>query len=225
MTIEAVIFDMDGLLIDSEPFWQAAEIRAFAEIGLVLDADMCSQTIGIRVDEVVKYWHERMPWDSGKYPLKEVEANIVDGVIDLILADGKPMPGVDSVFQLVLSRPVKIGLASSSPLRIIQAVIKHLDLAKHFEVVHSAESEAFGKPHPAAFITAAEKLEVAPQRCLVFEDSFNGLLAAKSARMTCVAVPDHYFKDDPRFVIADMVLNSLEEFDSGSWEKLSGNTP
>ena len=221
MTIDAVIFDMDGLLIDSEPFWQAAEIRAFADIGVQLTSEMCSETIGIRVDEVVKYWHDRFQWDTGKYPLEDVERKTVDGVIDLILADGKPMSGVDSVFEFVLSKPVKIGLASSSPLKIIQAVIKHLDLAKHFEVVHSAEFEAFGKPHPAAFITAAEKLGVAPRRCLVFEDSFNGLLAAKSARMACVAVPDHYFKDDPRFVIADMVLNSLVEFDESCWQQIS----
>ncbi len=93
-------------------------------------------------------------------------------------------------------------------------------LAADFAFAHSAEDEPYGKPHPAVFLTTARRLGVAPDRCLVWEDAPAGVLAAKAARMTCVAVPSPDERGNPVFGIADAVLSSLEEADEVLWQRL-----
>lgn len=85
-------------------------------------------------------------------------------------------------------------------------------------MVHSAEAEPYGKPHPAVYLSTAARLGVAPARCLALEDSLNGLIAAKAARMRCVAVPE---RPDPRFALADLVLPGLAHLEERAWERLS----
>src|SRR5690606_29822710 len=105
----------------------------------------------------------------------------------------------------------KIGLASSSPFRMIEELITHFGLTDYFDCIVSADSVAFGKPHPGVFLYAAQQLNAAPHQCLVLEDSMNGVIAAKSARMNVIAIPDTLHFDDPRFSLADIKLRSLEE--------------
>ena len=95
---------------------------------------------------------------------------------------------------------------------IIAAVLETLGIGGYFRVAQSAEHEPFGKPHPGVYIEAARALGVEPLQCLAFEDSPNGVIAAKAARMTCVAVPDPALAADRRFGAADLVLGSLTEF-------------
>ena len=93
--ISAVIFDMDGLLIDSEPFWQQAEKIVFKKVGIELTTEMCYETMGLRIDEVVMYWYEKKPWDH--ISLQEIQAEIIDRVIELIHENGKQKEGVSFV--------------------------------------------------------------------------------------------------------------------------------
>ena len=106
-----------------------------------------------------------------------------------------------------------VALASSTPRRLIEVVLGHIGLADAFVAICSAEDEAWGKPHPAVFLTAAAAVEVAPQRCVVFEDSPAGVLAAKAGRMVCVAVPEASERHVPAMGIADIVLDSLVDLD------------
>ena len=202
--VAAVIFDMDGVLVDSEPLWQVAEIEVFAAVGVALTIERCQETIGLRIDEAVDHWWIRHPW-SGPLPA-EVADGIVARVTELIAERAEPLPGVRDAIAAA-RRVGPIALASSSPRRLIDAVLARFDL--HFDVVHSAEDEAFGKPHPAIYLTTADRLGVAPTRCLAVEDSVNGVVAAKAARMACVAIPELAQRDDPRFGVADAVLDSL----------------
>ena len=211
--MEAVIFDMDGLLIDSEPFWQQGEINVFSKVGIDLTETMCLQTIGLRLDEAVKHWYQFKPWDSRS--LQDIEQEILDEVSSLILQKGQAMEGVYEVLELFKVHDIKIGLASSSPSHLIEAVVKKLEIDGYFDTLVSAEHEKYGKPHPAVFLSAAEQLEVSPTNCLVFEDSFNGLIAAKAARMKAVVIPQQEEFDQQRFSIADIKLRSLREFDLG----------
>ncbi len=105
-----------------------------------------------------------------------------------------------------------MALASASYFKLINATLNKLELRDQFNVIHSAEIEPYGKPHPGIFLTTAKNLGVDPEFCLVFEDSLNGVIAAKAARMKCVCVPDPAFRNDTRFSIADIILNSLEEW-------------
>jgi sugar-phosphatase len=205
---EAVIFDMDGLLVDSEPLWVRAEMEVFGEVGVTLCEADCALTKGLRTDDVIAYWHVRRPWGSPSPA--DVEKRLVARVAELVRNEGRALPGVASAIAAARSVPSKIALASSSPTPIIAAVLERLDLGSTFEVVQSAETEPYGKPHPGIFLTTAKKLGVAPTACVVLEDSLTGVVAAKAARARCIAVPFDHPEHDPRFVLADAVVASLE---------------
>ncbi|MEM9923729.1 MAG: hexitol phosphatase HxpB [Cyanobacteria bacterium P01_D01_bin.50] len=222
--IEAVIFDMDGLLIDSEPLWQQAEITIFKQVDIILTHSMCTQTKGLRIDEVVEYWYKKYPWD--KLSQLQVQEAIVNKLIELIHTEGKALPGVNDAINYVKAKNVKIALASSSAYKIINAALEKLNIADAFEIIYSAESEPLGKPHPGVYLTTAEKLGVSPQNCLALEDSLNGVLAAKAAQMKCIAIPEMSEFHNPkfaispkgmRFAIADLILESLQQLDDNSW--------
>ncbi len=215
---DAALFDMDGLLVDSEPLWRRAEIEVFGRHGLVLTEDQCRQTQGKVIGEVTQMWFERHPW-AGPGP-EDVALEVLDAVETLLAASAVALPGALAAVEVCRAGGMRLGLASSSPRWLIDTVVQRLGLDGLFEVVHSAEHEAAGKPDPAVFLTAARLLGVAAGRCVVFEDAPAGVEAAKAAGMTCVAVPEHPVADPSRFARADAVLSSLEEVDEALWERL-----
>lgn len=208
--VQAVIFDMDGVLIDSEPFWQQAQVALMAELGVTITAKDCLQTMGLRIDQLVGYWARHYPWQGPSEP--EVVERLIDRVIERVQQAGEAKPGVHATLAQIHEQGLPIGLATSSPARLMNAVLERLGIGHYFQVRHSADEEAYGKPHPGVYITAAHKLGVEPVDCLAIEDSFNGLLAAKAARMKTTVVPDQELVGDPRLAIADLQLSSLEQF-------------
>jgi sugar-phosphatase len=216
--IKTVIFDMDGVLIDSEPFWQEAQKEVFKKVGIDITDDMCQQTMGLRIDEVVVHWYGRFKW-NGLSP-KEVEEQVIQGVIDRVNNKGELMPGVHSAIGFFRSKNLRIALASSSAFRLIDAVLEKFDLHNEFEVIHSAEHESHGKPHPAIYLSTAKLLDVEPSACLAVEDSFNGLIAAKAARMRTVCIPEKNAWHQTKFDIADVKLRSLADISDDVWKQL-----
>lgn len=209
MAIQAVIFDMDGLLIDSENFWQDAEYEIFSALGVPLRKEDTAITLGWRCDTVVHYWFERSPWQG---PSKaEVAEHIIEQVIGKIVAHGELMPGARSALHACATRKLPTGLATSSNHRMMLAVLQHFGLEDFFQARCSAEFLPFAKPHPQVYLNAAAVLGVDPQYCLALEDSVTGVIAAKAARMRCYAVPDAAHRSDRRYGIADRVLTSLTE--------------
>ncbi|MBE7452917.1 MAG: hexitol phosphatase HxpB [Kofleriaceae bacterium] len=224
--IEAVLFDMDGLLIDSEPLWQRAEIEIFARVGIELSVAQCLETRGRRLDEVVEHWFARSPWRSPSRP--SIAEAIVARVTELVAECGAAKPGVAHAIGFFADRGLPLGVASSSNYSIIEAVLARLEIRQHFAAVHSGESERFGKPDPAIFLGAARKLAVAPAACLVLEDSPRGVEAAKAAGMRCIAVVDADTigaagvpEERRRLAAADVVLDSLEEICEPLWQTLT----
>lgn len=206
MTLRATLFDMDGLLIDSEILWHEAEVEIFSSLGVPIDEAADRSTKGLYVAEVVQVWFEAYPWSGPS--LAEVEQQLLDRVGDLIEEKGVLLPGAQRAIALASERG-PIALASSTPLHLIKRALRHFHLDTLFASLHSAENEPYGKPHPGVFLTAAAALGVAPTRCLVFEDSAAGVLAAKAGRMTVVAVPVPGDRDLPAFSLSDVVLDSL----------------
>ncbi len=214
----ASIFDMDGLLVDSEPLWQLAEVEILGALGVPLDVGQCRQTKGMFVSEVTAYWHERHPWPGPS--TEEVAVQVVDRVCDLVVERGVLQPGVRDALALCRSHGLALAIASSSEYRLIHLVLDHFGLAGEFGVLHSAEEEPYGKPHPGVYLGAAAKLGADPTRCLAWEDAAAGVLAAKAARMVCVAVPEATERSRPAFAIADAVLGSLAEADERLYGRL-----
>jgi len=209
---------MDGLLIDSEPLWHEAEIEILGALGVPLEPANCRQTKGMFVNEVTRYWYGRFPW-VGPDP-DQVAVAVVDRVLDLVLTQGELKPGVSDALALCARHDLGMALASGSEYRLIDAVLDRFDLRAYFPIICSAEDETFGKPHPGVFLTTAARLGVAPERCVVWEDSPAGVLAAKAARMACIAVPEIVERNHPNFAIADLVLDSLSQMDEVSWARL-----
>jgi HAD superfamily hydrolase (TIGR01509 family) len=209
--ISAVIFDMDGLLIDSEPLWYLAEEYAFETVGVKLSKDDMRSTMGFRTDEIVRHWYNERPWKGTSQ--KEVEDLIVDKLIEIVRSEGIALPGVNGILRYFKAKSLPMAIASSSSGKIIDAVVDKLNVRDFFEHTYSAKNETHGKPHPGVFITTASLLDVPPQRCLVFEDSPSGVLAAKAAKMKCIAVPDIEHRNHKSIQIADFVINSLNDFD------------
>lgn len=214
--VESVIFDMDGLLIDSEPFWREAEIEVFREVGVHVTDAMCEEIMGLRIDEVVLHWYGRFPWNH--VALKTVADRIVDGVVRRVEERGSPMPGVMAILDFFARRKVPMAIATSSVQRLADAVVRKLQFGDCFGVIQSAETLPLGKPHPDIFLKTAKALGVDPVQCLVFEDSMNGVIAAKAARMKSVCVPAPHQFSDPRFAIADLKLESLTQFTEDHWK-------
>lgn len=198
---EAVIFDMDGVLIDSEPLWKIAMEDVFHSIGSVLTKQDFQKTVGLRLDEVILFWHQHEGWKN--VSPKEVEQQIVLRMVELIRENGNPLPGVIETLSYLKERNVKIGLATSSYEILINAVLRELKITDQFDVTHSAEHEQYGKPHPAVYLTVAERLNVQPIRCLVVEDSLNGIISAKAARMKVVCIPEKTHYVEPKLILAD----------------------
>lgn len=206
---DAVIFDMDGVLIDSEPLWKIAMEQTFLEVGCNLTREDFASTAGMRIDEVIVYWFNRIGWEG--LTAKEVENRIIERMIDLIEQQGKPLEGVVETLRYLKSIGKLVGLGTSSYTVLLAAVLRTLNIQDYFHFVHSAEHEQYGKPHPAVYLTVAEKLGVLPTKCLVIEDSLNGIIAAKAAKMGTVCIPEKGLPINPKLIVADHQFLSMAE--------------
>lgn len=204
---DAVIFDMDGVLIDSEPLWKIAMEAVFKEVGCHLTRKDFQKTVGLRIDEVIEFWYAEVGWEN--YSAKEVEEKIVQRMVELIQENGDPLPGVIETLEYLKKKGLKIGLGTSSYSILVDTVLNTLGIAEKFDETHSAEHEEFGKPHPAVYMTVANRLGVDPMKCLVIEDSFNGFVSGKAAKMKVVCIPEKTHHPDPRLNAADFLFEDM----------------
>lgn len=214
--IEAAVFDMDGLIIDSQPYWQTAELEVLRTLGVPITRQDTIDTTGMRADEIVQICYEKSPWDSESR--EEVCDRIVARVIELVDQHKPAMPGLNHAIGVCQQQGLKLALASSSPMKLIHATIDALSLRDVFQVVTSGAELRYAKPHPEVYLNACDALGVQPGRSVALEDSFVGLLAAKAAQMKTIVIPEQSVANDPRFVLADHTLNSLEELNPAMFE-------
>ena len=216
--INTVIFDMDGLLIDSEPLWGQAMREVFATVGVELSMEQASHTTGLRTVEVVDYWHNFFKWEGKS--TEQVTNEIIDSITAKIIKEGEVMEGLEYILNYFEQKKFKMGLASSSPLRLIEAAVAHFGIKDRFQVISSAEFETHGKPHPAVYLSCAKALGSNPLQCIAFEDSVTGMTAAKAARMKVVVVPELHNRNNKRYALADVQLTSLKDFNDEILAKL-----
>ena len=216
--IKTVIFDMDGLLVNSEPYWKMAMKEVFAKMDITFSEEEYERTVGLPTPEIVAYWSAFVDW-QGKTN-EEVSTEILDNAKANILAHAELMEGALYLLNFFKKKGFKMGLASSSPMMMIDAVLDKFELRKYFETLHSGEHHDYGKPHPAVYLACAKELNADPVHCLVFEDSVNGMVAAKAAKMNVVAVPEEQNRADKRYALADIQLSSLKEFTEETLKKL-----
>jgi len=208
--ILAAIFDMDGLLIDSEPLWDQAELEVISSLGVdVTRRDEMPDTLGLRIDMVVDLWYAMQPWSG---PSKqEVTDRIIQRTISLVEEKRPLLTGVREALALCKAEGVKVGLASASPLYMLEKVLSLFELNDYFDALASAQTLPYSKPHPQVYLDCAAKLGVDPLTCVALEDSVNGLIAAKAARMRAIVVPAEENRDDARYALANVKLESLAQ--------------
>lgn len=207
MDMEYAIFDMDGLLIDSEPLWMSTEIELLHEI----------YGVAISVTDL-RTWQGTSARDfcnsmARLHAGQGVEAGVLlDALLNRMgqkIVSSPLMPGAVEIIDWLTERSVKLAIASSSPRGFIEAVIHKYSLP--ISVFASGTEVPRSKPHPAVFELAADRLGAQPYQCLVWEDSLNGVIAAKAAGMQVVAVPDPAYPVLARFAIADRIHRTLHE--------------
>jgi beta-phosphoglucomutase-like phosphatase (HAD superfamily) len=209
--VAAVIFDLDGVLVDSEIWWDEVRIAFARRHGRRWGPSDQAAVMGANSAAWARIMRDRLDLDLD---LAEIEREVVDAVVDRYHVEGAP--GIDGAIEAVRRIAVDwpSGLASSAHQAVIDAALEATGLADVFQVVVSSDSVARGKPAPDVYLEAADKLGVAPGTCLVVEDSFNGVRAAKAAGMFVVLVPNRSVPPAPGTSdLADIVLDRLAELD------------
>jgi HAD superfamily hydrolase (TIGR01509 family) len=210
MTIEAVIFDMDGVLIDSEEYWWQSRLEFAGALGKTWTMDDQRQTMGRNTVEWGRIMQERLALND--MPLEDIMNGVKSRVIAKLEARLPLLPGaVEAVHTAARGYPV--ALASGSPKEVINKVMQMTQLHQVFQHIVYADDMAHGKPAPDVYLATAKLLGVEPSRCLGIEDSGNGLRSLKAAGMVAIAVPSPGFPLPPDLLaIADHVMPSLEGF-------------
>jgi HAD superfamily hydrolase (TIGR01509 family) len=205
LTIDAVIFDMDGVLVDSEPLHGEVAQTILAECGLT--AASAGAYVGMTNREAFTLICREfaLPYDP-----VELDARYTARVVPLLRAHATPLPGVPEVLGALKARGLRLAVASSSSLEVIEATLDALAVRGLFDAIVSAADLPRGKPAPDVFLEAARRLGVSPEACVVIEDSERGVQAARAAGMRCVAVPCGLTRHHD-FATATLVLGGLPE--------------
>jgi sugar-phosphatase len=218
MIIRSIIYDMDGLLIDSEPLWHQAAQEALGLLGIQMNEQAYAATIGLRTREFLHHWFTIHHVNLELIPTYETE--ITSRVIELVSAEGLLMPGAQASLEFFRKRGFSIGLATSSPMELVEAILIRTGLESAFDAMTSAAQLPYGKPHPAVYLNCAAQLESHPLECLCLEDSFNGMIAAKAARMKCIVVPEASVFNQDKWLAADLKIPSLERLNEEVLDRL-----
>jgi HAD superfamily hydrolase (TIGR01509 family) len=205
--IQAILFDLDGLMVDSEPHSLRSWEAVLAERGVQLDQLTIDSILGLRIDATARTLID-------KYHLPDTVQGLGDAKTEYQIAhlDGNvpPMPGLLELLDEIDQRGLKKAIASSGMRRYVEAVLRVNDLLDRFSVIITGDQVAHGKPAPDVFLAAARALNVEPRHCLVLEDAPAGVRAAKAGGMTCIAIPDHSVAH-LELSQADRIATSLHE--------------
>jgi HAD superfamily hydrolase (TIGR01509 family) len=208
MAIEAVVFDLDGVLVDSEHVWDAARRELAAERGLPWPEPATRDMMGMSSVEWSRYMHGRVGLPE---PPEEISAEVVRRLEEIYRRE---LPLIDGAAEAVerLAERWPLGLASSSNRELIDLVLELSGLTRLFQVTVSSEEVPRGKPAPDVYLEAARRLGVAPARCAAVEDSENGIRSAKAAGMYVLAIPNRVYPPaEDALDLADAVLTSVKE--------------
>jgi HAD superfamily hydrolase (TIGR01509 family) len=200
----AVVFDMDGLLLDTEVVWQRSEEELFRRHGEVFSMEDKLAVIGTSAEHTADYFARRLrqPADRGPALVDE----LMEAMREELEVQVAGRPGAIELVERLRGR-AKLGLASNSPRRLVDAALETANLTDAFDAIVTSDDAAH-KPAPDIYLLACERLGVSPGEALALEDSASGVAAAKAAGLTCIAVPQFAEID---VSAADRVIDSLEE--------------
>ena len=206
-TVQAILFDLDGLMVDSEPHSLASWQAVMARRGVTLEPSVLDSILGQRLIETARLFVERYNLSDAPEQLSQEKESYQ---IAHLNGQVKPMPGLSVLLDDVERRGVRTTVASSGARAYVQAVLDEIHLQHQFETLITAEDVTHGKPAPDVFLLAARAVDVPPEQCLVLEDAPSGIQAAKSAGMRCIAIP-HQYTRGLDLSGADWILSSFAD--------------
>jgi HAD superfamily hydrolase (TIGR01509 family) len=218
--VRAVVFDLDGVIVDSEPVWEQVRRQVVAEHGGTWAPDTQKRLMGMSTGE----WARYLSADLGVgLPPEQVAQTVVARMRDRYAEHVPLLPGaVDAVRRLAGRWP--LGLASSSPPALIDTVLDRAALREYFAVATSTEQVPHGKPAPDIYLAVTSRLGHPADQCAAVEDSSNGLRSAAAAGLRVIAVPRPEYPVDPAALkVASLVITSLDELDAQTIMSLSGS--
>lgn len=207
--VKAVIFDLDGTLVDSMGIWKQIDIEYLAKFNLTLPEDLQSSIEGMSFTETANYFKERFQipdeiheikatWNEMTYKKYKYEVPLKEGAMEFL--------------QILQARGIKMGIATSNSRELVDVVIKSLKIESFFDAIHTSCEVEKGKPSPDIYLLVCEKLGVTPEECLVFEDVPQGIMAGKNAGMKVCAVQDDYSSamEAEKRKLADYFIESFQ---------------
>ncbi|MBR4807293.1 MAG: HAD family phosphatase [Lachnospiraceae bacterium] len=210
--IDAIIFDLDGTLVDSMWMWKDIDLEFLGERGLELPPTLQKEIEGMSFNETAELFIERFKLTE---TIDELKVIWNDMAYDKYAHVVRPKPGAIRFLDRAREKGFKMGIASSNSMELINAALANYDLFDYFESIVSANDVPRGKPFPDVYLTVADRLGVDPGRCLVFEDITMGIMAGKSAGMKVCCIDDDYSADDVenKKAAADYYIYSYDEVD------------
>jgi HAD superfamily hydrolase (TIGR01509 family) len=201
----AVVFDMDGLLLDTEVLWHRAEVELFTRRGMEFTWDDKLTVIGSSFEFTGRYFADRLgvPREEGPALIKEMIELMHEHLREQVAG----RPGAVELVERLRGR-TRLGLASNSPRALVDTALATAGITDAFDAIVTSDDVALAKPAPDLYLLACERLGVAPDEALALEDSSSGVAAAKAAGLTCIAVPQFAGTD---VSAADRIIDSLEE--------------
>ena len=200
---KAVIFDLDGTVVDSMWMWEAIDIEYLARFGIPLPPDLQKKISGMSFRETAVYFKETFGIPDS---LEKIKSDWNEMAMDKYCNEVPLKPGVLDFLKKLKESGIKTGIATSNSRELAMAVLEALGLSDYFDEVHMSCEVKTGKPAPDIYLLVAEKLGVMPERCLVFEDIMQGILAGKAAGMKVCAVKDEF-----------SVMQEAEKTESADW--------
>ena len=218
--IEAVIWDMDGVLADTAPYHLSAWQEIFGKRGVKITEEDFRYSFGLRNDTIIRNTlGNQTAQDEIEAIAREKEATFRR----MIGHNIKPLPGAVELLQSLKQQGVKMAIASSTPIENIRLITGSLGIANCFQTIVTGHDVTEGKPSPQVFLLAAQRLGVKPGNCVVIEDAVAGVTAAKKAGMYCVAITTTHPKESLKQ--ADLIVDTLEAVTVNDVDKLEGAKP
>ena len=198
---------MDGVIIDSEPLWEKSEKILMNNIGLEYNPVYRDKILGLNQNDSAQLLKDTFNLNRS---IQEIIDERLKVLLKLYDSELKLVDGINKVISDSEKKGLKIGLASSSPMRVIDFVLNKFAIRRHFHSVVSGECTANGKPEPDIYLEASRQLGTEPGKCIAVEDSINGVISAKNAGMYCIAVPDPRL-DTEKYSRADLIVFQISE--------------
>lgn len=209
MKDKVVIFDMDGVLIDSEPAYLKMNMKLFSEFGIEMDDENYKALVGLPSMPMWKMLKQKYKLKNNVSDFIELEKKRMSEILDSEIIS-RPIEGIVTLLNSLKEKNINLSVASSSAKANINFVLNKLDLKPYFDFVISGEEVINGKPAPDIFLRAAEKFNAAPENCFVIEDSSNGIKAAKAAGMRSIGFTNMGLNEQD-LTGADLIIKKFDD--------------